>query len=221
MFRYDNEPTSFLTHFLGFLFSITALALLVVSSSAYGTALHVVGFTIFGVSLVLLYGSSSIYHLVPKESAWKGRLQIVDHSMIFILIAGTYTPIALITLSGPWGWSLFGVVWGITLLGIIGKAIEDLRRRVPHWIFVALYGITGWIAIAAIVPLVHAFSRPALALLFTGGGLYTIGIAFFALDHVVPRTKWLGMHEVWHLFVLAGSACHFALIYRYLLPTLS
>lgn len=221
MFKtWDNEPMSFLTHCLGFLFSIAGLVLLVVGAAEYGTAWHVVSFSVFGACLVMLYYASSVYHLVPKSSHWKPRLQAVDHISIFLLIAGTYTPIALIALRGGWGWSLFGVVWGVALLGIIGKSIETLRSRVPHSIFVFLYGLTGWIAIVAIVPLVEVFSGGALALLFCGGGLYTIGIIFFALDSVVPRTKWLGMHEVWHLFVLAGSVCHYVLIYKYLLPTL-
>lgn len=218
MFRHDHEPLSFLTHFLGLIFAIIALILLVVRASLYGTVSSVVGFSIFGASLVALYGASSLYHLIPKESVWKSRLQIVDHSMIFLLIAGTYTPIMLITLSGWIGWTLFGVVWGIALIGILAKAVEDLRERIPHWIFVVLYALSGWIALFAIVPLVKILSGPATALLFTGGGLYTIGIVFFALDRVVPRSKWLGMHEIWHLFVLGGSACHFALVYGYLIP---
>jgi hemolysin III len=137
--------------------------------------------------------------------------------MIFLLIAGTYTPIMLVALSGWIGWTLMGIVWSIALAGIIGKAIEDLRELIPHWIFVVLYALSGWIALFAIVPLIEVFSGPAIALLFTGGGLYTVGIVFFALDRVVPRNKWIGMHEVWHLFVLGGSACHFVLVYKYLL----
>ncbi len=218
---WNNEPMSFLTHFIGALFSIAGLVILIVSASLYGTAWHVVAFSIFGTALVLLYLASSIYHIVPKDSPWKARLQVVDHSMIFLLIAGTYTPIALIPLRGGWGWSLFGVVWGIAILGIIFKTIEDLRRRVPHWIFVVLYGLTGWIALIAIVPLAHSLSGPGLALLFAGGAAYTIGILFFALDTLVKRrSAWYGYHELWHLFVIAGSVCHFWLIYKYILPIL-
>jgi len=220
MFDHDHEPLSFLTHFLGLIFAIVALILLSIHSAIYGTAIDIVGFSVFGASLIALYGASSMYHILPKESLWKARLQIVDHSMIFFLIAGTYTPIALIPLRGPWGWSLFGVVWGIALVGIIIKSIAPLRRRVPHALVVVLYAVMGWIAIIAIVPLIHSLSGIALKLLFAGGLAYTVGIIFFALDSRVPRYKWFGMHEIWHLFVLAGSVCHFILIYRYLLPTL-
>jgi len=221
MFRHDHEPLSFITHFLGLIFSVVTLVLLVIRASLYGNATHIVGFSVFGASLVALYGASSLYHFIAKESVWKARLQIVDHSMIFLLIAGTYTPITLVSLSGWVGWTLFGLVWGIAIVGIVGKVFEDLRSRIPHFVYVILYALSGWIALFAVIPLVKIFSGPAIALLFTGGGLYTIGIVFFALDRVVPRTKWLGMHEVWHLFVLAGSACHFALIYGYLIPALN
>jgi hemolysin III len=220
MFRHDHEPLSFITHFIGTLFSIAGLVLLIVAAARYGTAYHVVSFSLFGTALVGLYGASSMYHIIPKGSIWKARLQVVDHSMIFFLIAGTYTPIALIPLRGPWGWSLFGVVWGIALVGVLIKTIRPLRYRVPHALVVVLYAVMGWIAVIAIVPLVQSLSGTSLVLLFAGGLAYTIGIIFFALDNHVPRSKWFGMHEIWHLFVLAGSICHFILIYHYLLPAL-
>ncbi len=218
MLTWNNEPTSFLTHFIGALFAIAALVLLIVRSVQIGSAWHIVSFSIFGSALTLLYLASSVYHIVPKESPWKPRLQIVDHSMIFLLIAGTYTPIALTALRGGWGWSLFGVVWGLAAIGITIKAIGPLRRRVPHSIIVTIYAIMGWIALIAIVPLVQKLSGGALALLFSGGAAYTLGIIFFALDTMVERkSKWYGHHEIWHLFVIAGSTCHFCLIYIYLL----
>lgn len=217
MFSADNEPTSFLTHFIGGLFAIAGLVLLIVEAAKSGTAWHVVTFSIFGSALVFLYLASSLYHIVPKQSRWKTPLQTLDHSMIFLLIAGTYTPITLIALRGGWGWSLFGVVWGIALLGIVVKWIGPLRRRVPHWVFVVAYALAGWIALIAIAPLTKALSGAPLALLFAGGTAYTVGIIFFAVDTLVQRTsKWWGFHELWHLFVLTGSVCHFWLIYRYL-----
>lgn len=221
MFRWNNEPTSFLTHFIGALFAVAALVLLVIKAAVSGTATHVVSFAIFGSALVLLYLASSVYHLVPKENIWKSRLQVLDHSMIFVLIAGTYTPITLITLQGAWGWSVFGVVWGLALLGILIKAIPPLRRSVPHSLVVVIYAIMGWIALVAIVPIAKSLSAGATALLFSGGAAYTLGIVFFALDTMTERiSKWYGHHEIWHLFVIAGSACHFALVYAYLLPEL-
>jgi hemolysin III len=222
MFRLDNEPMSFLTHLVGGLFAVAGLVLLIVEAVGRGTAWHVVSFSIFGSALVLLYLASSLYHVVPKDSPWKKRLQVLDHSMIFLLIAGTYTPISLVALRGAWGWSIFGAVWGLALFGIVCKAVEDLRHRVPHWIFVVTYAVMGWMAIVAIVPLAQILSGGALALLFTGGGLYTIGILFFALDTLTTRkSRWWGFHELWHLFVLGGSACHFCLIYLYLVPSVS
>jgi hemolysin III len=218
MFRTDNEPMSFITHFIGALFAITALVLLIVRASIHGSAWHVVGFSIFGTALVALYVASSMYHIVSKESPWKARLQILDHAMIFILIAGTYTPITLTTLRGGWGWSIFGVVWGLAICGMITKFVGPIRKRIPHWIIVVIYAVMGWIAIIAIVPLTNMLSGSALALLFAGGAAYTLGIVFFALDAKVERvSRWYGHHEIWHIFVIAGSACHFALIYSYLL----
>ena len=218
MFTWNNEPTSFLTHFIGALFAVAALVLLIIKSSHTGSSWHVVSFSVFGSALVLLYLASSVYHIVPKESIWKSRLQVVDHSMIFLLIAGTYTPIALTALRGGWGWSLFGVVWGLAIAGISIKVIGPLRRSVPHALIVAIYAVMGWIAIVAIVPLVNLLSGGALALLFSGGAAYTLGIIFFALDTMVERkSKWYGHHEIWHLFVIAGSVCHFCLIYMYLI----
>ncbi len=219
MLKWNNEPTSFITHCIGALFAVAGLVLLLVKAAQAGTALHVTSLAIFGTTLVLLYAASSLYHIVPKESLWKARLQILDHSMIFLLIAGTYTPVALVGIGGAWGWSVFGSVWGLALVGLIIKAVPFLRRSVPHALIVALYAVMGWLALVAIVPLVKSLSGGALALLFAGGGAYTLGIVFFALDTMAPRkSKWYGHHEIWHVFVIAGSVCHFCLAYVFLFP---
>jgi hemolysin III len=174
--------------------------------------------SIFGTTLVLLYATSSAYHIVPKHNPWKARLQILDHVMIFFLIAGTYTPITLITLRGAWGWSMFGTIWGLALLGVLFKSIPYIRKNIPHAVIVVIYAIMGWSALVAIVPLAKILSGGALALLFSGGAAYSLGIIFFALDTLVERKSvWYGHHEIWHLFVIAGSVCHFCLIYIYLL----
>lgn len=218
MSTWNNEPGSFVTHFIGALFAIAGLVLMIMRASMLGTASHVVGASIFGATLVLLYITSSVYHVISKDSPWKYRFQVLDHVMIFLLIAGTYTPITLITLNGPWGWSLFGTVWGLALLGVACKSVPYLRKHIPHSLVVIIYAIMGWSAVVAIVPLVSTLSGGALALLFSGGAAYTIGIIFFALDTVVERKSlWYGHHELWHLFVIAGSVCHFCLIYIYLL----
>jgi hemolysin III len=218
MFKADNEPASFLTHFIGALFAVAGLVLLIIDAVKHGNATAIVSYSIFGSALVALYLVSSLYHIIPKESRGKKWLQILDHSMIFLLIAGTYTPITLVGLGGAWGWSLFGIVWGIAVFGISAKWIGPLRRGMPHWIFVVSYAVMGWIALIAIVPMWRQFSGNELKLLFAGGAACTIGIAFFAIDTMVERkTKWWGWHEIWHLFVIAGSVFHFILIYKYLL----
>jgi hemolysin III len=135
--------------------------------------------------------------------------------MIYLLIAGTYTPICLVTLRGGWGWSLFGVVWGLAAIGVLIKLFW--MERVPRAMSFALYLLMGWVAIVAVVPIVQAFSPGALGWLAAGGLFYTVGTIFLGLDAVVPRGRWWGMHEVFHLFVVAGSLAHYWLMWEYVL----
>ncbi len=214
LFYLDNEPMSGITHFIGFLCAVAGLVLLTVFASLRGTAWHVVSFSIFGASMVLLYAASSVYHFVPVTSRVKSLFQRIDQSMVYILIAGTYTPIALVTLRGPWGWSLFGVIWGLALMGVV------LRIRtiaIPKFVSLGLYLVMGWLALIFIFPLTQQLSSVALFLLFLGGAFYTIGSIAFALGHITFHPKWFGMHEVFHIFVMCGSAAHFYLIFGYVL----
>lgn len=205
LFR-KNEPVSAITHFIAALLSIAALILMVVFASMYGKATHIVGFSIFGASLIFLYFTSAIYHFFPRETKIKRIFQRLDHSMIYVLIAGTYTPIALLMPNRVWGWTIFGLIWGLAVFGIL---IKSTGVKIKEWLSATLYILMGWLAAIAFKPLMQWLSLEAFLWLLAGGVLYTSGCIFFALERFYPRKKWFGMHEVFHLFVIAGSFCHF------------
>ncbi len=211
----DNEPMSSVTHLVGAGLAIAALVLLVVFAAINGTASHVVGASVFGASMVLLYLTSGLYHLVSKQHPAKPLLQRLDHAMIYVLIAGTYTPLTLVlahTHQG-WGWSLFGINWGIAALGI---ALKTKNIHVPTWILVILYLLMGWMIALPWTLLHELLGDSGMFWLILGGTSYTLGALAFALDTVVPRTRWFGMHEIFHLLVLAGSFAHFWTVLFYL-----
>jgi hemolysin III len=195
---YHGERFNSFTHLFGLLLAVAGSALLITQSSIHGDAWKIVGSSIFSASMVLLYGASALYHSVRGKA--KRVLVKLDHCAIYLLIAGTYTPFALVTLRGPWGWALFGVVWGLAVLGIV-KELCLGRDRIPS---VALYLAMGWLAVVAAVPLVRELSGAGLAWLIAGGLFYTAGILFYANDE-----RWRHAHGIWHLFVLAGTACHY------------
>lgn len=208
--RYEigEEIANAAVHGLGVLLSIGGLALLVVLASLRGNVWHVVSCSIFGATLILLYTTSTLYHTVPGRRA-KRALRILDHSAIFLLIAGTYTPFTLVSLRGPWGWTLFGVIWGVAVLGIIFK-VTMLRR----WTIasVVLYLAMGWTAVVAIEPLFRAVAPGGLVLILAGGLAYTVGVAFYAWERLPYN------HAVWHGFVLAGSVLHFLAVLFFVVP---
>jgi hemolysin III len=214
LYAYDNEPMAALTHFAGFLLAVAGLIVLVTFAALRGTVWHVVGFAIFGASMVLLYTASTLYHFIPITSKAKKIMQRVDHAMIYVLIAGTYTPICIITLRGAWGWSLFGVIWGLAVVGIVWKSLGIVKDK---WLSTLFYLLMGWLAVIALVPLSQTLPPAGLYWLFAGGILYTLGAVAFAFSHVKFHHKWFGMHEVWHLFVMAGNAAHFWMLFRYVL----
>ncbi|HKI99640.1 MAG TPA: hemolysin III family protein [bacterium] len=184
---------------VGLLLALGALPVLVVAASRYGTVWHVVSFSIYGASLVLLYGVATLYH-ATRQVRRKRLLQVLDHASIYVLIAGTYTPFTFITLKGGWGWSLFGVVWGLSAVGIGLKAVfGDRFELISTLVYIAM----GWLCLVAVVPLVHNLAWGGLALLFFGGVSYTAGTAFYLWERMPFN------HAVWHLFVLTGSVCHF------------
>ena len=212
--KQKNEPLSALTHALGALLSVAGLIIMLVYAAKHGEATHVIGFSVFGASLILLYGTSAVYHFLQRETRIKKLFQRLDHAMIFILIAGTYTPISLVMPYKAWGWSIFGVIWGLAIIGITLK-LSGIKIR--EWVTVSIYILMGWLALIAIKPLMDWLSADALFWLFAGGILYTFGCLFFALDNILPRKPWFSMHDVFHLFVIGGSFCHFWLMFQYVL----
>jgi hemolysin III len=202
---YRGERLNSITHLLGSVLAFVGLIVLVVRAALAGDPWKIVSFSIFGMTLVVLYTSSAIYHSIRGAS--KKLFQKIDHSAIYLLIAGSYTPFTLVTLRGAWGWSLFGVVWGLAVIGILQDVLFALRKRV---LSVVIYLIMGWIAIIAVRPLARALPGAGMSLLVAGGLFYTIGIVFYALDK-----KFVYSHGIWHLFVLAGSVCHYFTILLY------
>lgn len=198
-----EEVASLWTHAIGALLGVVATVLMVVAAEG---ALATVSAVIFGLSLVLLYSSSSLYHFFTAPS-WKALFQRYDHICIYLLIAGSYTPITLVGLGGAWGWTLFGIVWAMAAAGIGVKAFGSGKK--DHWISTALYLAMGWLVVIAIVPIIRSLSPTGLAWLVAGGVSYSGGVAFFVW-HRLPFN-----HAIWHLFVLAGSACHVVAVIRY------
>lgn len=196
------------THAIGAALGVAALVILVVMATQQGSAIKVVGSAIFGVSLIIMYSASALYHAV-RQPFWKRLYKIVDHSSIYLLIAGTYTPVLLVVLEGAWGWSLFGVIWGFAAIGLVFKLFATGKFEI---ISTVAYVCMGWLAIIAIKPLYDALPLPGLIWLFAGGLSYTLGVVFYAWDQLRFG------HAIWHLFVLGGSICHFFLILLYVIP---
>ena len=208
-----KDLVSGLTHLVGALLSVAALVVLVYVAAYKGTPWHVVSFAIFGASLILLYTASTIYHLLPLKERATRALKRVDHMMIYVLIAGTYTPISLVALRGAWGWSLLGSIWGIAVLGIIMKIVW---LNAPRWLSTLFYLGMGWLLVIAFPPLLRSVPSGGINWLVAGGAMYTVGAVIYGIKK--PNiVKGFGFHEIFHLFVMAGSFGHFWLMYRYLL----
>jgi len=203
-----NEIANSITHGIGALLAVAGLVLLVVFAAIKGNAWHVVSFSIYGATLVLLYVASTLYHSF-QEPRLKYIFRIIDHSAIYLLIAGTYTPFTLVTLQGSSGWVLFGVIWGLAITGILYKAFFINRHVVISTLF---YLLMGWLIIFSIKDLISSLPVNGLVLLGAGGLSYTLGMIFYA-----GRDRLL-MHAIWHLFVLGGSICHFFAVFLYVLP---
>lgn len=201
-----EEVAGAITHAVGLVLSIVGLVIMLKISA--GDPWRLTGGAVFGSTLVLLYLSSTLYHSFSGPRM-KPILQIIDHSAIYLLIAGTYTPISLVTLHGPWGWSLLGIVWAMAIGGVVIKSVMSKNRE--HWISTALYLVMGWLVVVAAAPLIRAMPNGGLALLVAGGLCYTGGVAFFAWEKLKYN------HAIWHLFVLAGSTCHALAVILYVL----
>lgn len=209
--RHLKDPGSALTHLAGAVLSLLGLILLVYKAVAHGDAWSVVSFAVFGVSLIALYTASTIYHSLTVSPKATLALRKVDHMMIFLLIAGTYTPFCLLPLRGAWGWSIFGAIWGCAALGM---GVKLFWMGAPRWLSTAFYVLMGWLIVVAIYPLSQVVLPGSLAWLVAGGLLYTVGAVLYATKWPNPWPGKFGFHEIWHLFVMAGSAAHFLAVLR-------
>ena len=208
VYSFGEHLADAITHGFGAVLAIVGLVVLVVRAALYGNTWHVVACSVFGATLVLMYTASALYHSIPLPRA-RRILRIVDHSLIYFLIAGTYTPFTLVTLQGPWGWSLFGFTWGLALIGVAFKIFFTGRFEK---LSLAVYLLMGWCAIIAIKPLVDSLEPAGLALLASGGLTYSGGVAFYVWRHLRYH------HAIWHLFVLGGSVLHWFTVYYYVVP---
>ena len=209
-----REPVSGLTHLIGAVLSAIGLVLMIYYAVSKGTVWHIVSFSIFGGSLILLYTASTLYHLLNISEKGVRVLRKIDHMMIYILIAGTYTPICLIPLRGGWGYSLLITIWGIAITGIIMKL---LWFDAPRWLYTLFYLFMGWLVVIALWPMAKTIPLAGVLWMIAGGLLYTIGAVIYGTKWPRLKSKVFGFNEIFHLFVLYGSFCHFWLMFRYLL----
>ena len=207
-----KDPMSALTHFIGFLAVIPVFVFLL---DQVETKMQFIGFTVFGISLMLLYGASTIYHTLKLSAEKTALLRRIDHMMIFVLIAGTYTPVCLVTLAGKWGTILLTAIWGIAIAGVFMKIFW---MGAPRWLSTTIYVVMGWLSITAFVPLMKAVGWGGFGMLLGGGIAYTVGALIYALKKPnLAILKSFGFHEIFHVFVMIGSAFHVAFMFLYVL----
>ena len=209
-----REPVSGLTHLAGAVLSAVGLILMIYYAAIQGTVWHIVSFSIFGGSMILLYTASTLYHLLNISEKGVRVLRKIDHMMIYVLTAGTYTPICLIPLRGGWGYTLLITIWGIAITGIIMKL---LWFDAPRWLYTLFYLIMGWLVVIAFWPMIKTVPAAGIAWLVAGGILYSIGAVIYGTKWPPLKSKLFGFHEIFHLFVLYGSFCHFWMMFRYVL----
>lgn len=208
LYTIGEEIAHAITHGLGAFLSVAGLTVLVAQATLYGNIWHITSCAIFGATMVLMYTASSLYHSIPIPSA-KKVLRAVDHSMIYFLIAGTYTPFTLVTLHGPWGWSLFGITWGLALIGVVFKIFYTGRfEKLSLGIYLGM----GWVAVVAVKPLMAALPVGGLILMLAGGLVYSGGVAFYVWERLRYH------HAIWHVFVLGGNVLHFFAVLFYVIP---
>jgi len=212
-FTPGEELANTLSHGAGMIFGIVALIFLIITSASRGSVIHVVSFTLFGSTMVLLFISSVLNHSFRPGTRAKDFFHNFDQIAIFAYIAGTYTPLALTVIRGPWGWTMFGIEWGLALAGIFLKIfIPNKFEKGVNLFYIVSYVVMGWLLLFFLIPLVHNMSPVGMIFIFIGGACYTVGILFFKLK------KLLYSHLIWHLFVLAGSVMHWIAIMFYILP---
>ena len=204
----SEEIANSITHGIGILLAIVAFETLTAFASIYGNIWHIISVSVYGVTLILLYTASTLYHSIQNPST-KNIFQALDHSSIYILIAGTYTPFMLVNLRGPWGWSLFAMIWCLAFFGAVVQFGKTMRWR---GVSLISYVVMGWAIIVAIKPLIASVALGGIILLLIGGLSYTSGILFYRWDKLKFH------HAVWHIFVLAGSILHFFAVLFYVIP---
>lgn len=210
-----REPVNGLTHAAGGVLALVGLGVLLATAVSTGRLDQLVAFCVFGLSLIALYAASALYHLLPLSPSGVARLRRLDHMTIFVFIAGTYTPFCLLALDGGWRWGLLSLIWGLALCGVLLKL---LWMDAPRWLSVALYLGMGWVAVIAAPALFRAMPLGGGAWVLAGGLVYSAGALVYGLKRPNPVPGVFGFHEVWHLFVIAGSACHFWAVLRYIAP---
>ena len=212
-----KDPGSAITHFIALILALLGIAPLLLKAAREPDMLHVISMAVFILSMVLLYAASTIYHTLDNNEKVNRRLRKLDHMMIFILIAGSYTPVCLIALHGRTGTLLCAAVWAAAIFGILVKAFWI---NCPKWFSSLIYIAMGWLCVFAFNPIFHSLSRPAFGWLLAGGIIYTVGGIIYALKLPIfnNRHKNFGSHEIFHLFVMAGSFCHFIVMYFFVAP---
>ena len=202
---YHGERFNAWTHLVGAVLACIGAVWLIVVAGLQGAPWQIVSFSIYGFTLLLLYSISTLYHSTRGRA--KRIMRKLDHLSIYLLIAGSYTPFCLVSLRGPWGWSLFGVVWGLALVGMLQEIKPRSEARI---LSIVIYALMGWIVLVAVKPLLHSLGGAGFAWLAAGGVFYTVGIIFFAFD-----SRFRHWHGIWHLFVIAGSLMHFVAVFFY------
>jgi hemolysin III len=212
---YIREPINGLTHLAGAILSFAALLAMVIKASLTGgSTIAITAVMIFGISMILLYSASATYHMVVAKDHVIAFLRRLDHSMIFVLIAGSYTPFCLISLNGVTGWVMFAIV---TFVAVCGVAFKMIWFNCPRWLSTALYIVMGWMVVSVVSPLSASLSGMGVFLLIVGGVLYTIGGVIYAVKPKFLKSKYMGFHEIFHIFILLGTLCHFLSVFLYVL----
>lgn len=211
-----KDPGSAITHFIGMLMAIFAAIPLIIKAAHEPSSIYIISITIYAVSLILLYMASTTYHTFDRSERVNTILKKMDHMMIFVLIAGSYTPICLLVLGGKLGTILLSIVWGIAIIGILIKAFWVFC---PKWVSSVLYIGMGWTCVLAFTQILNSLTPAAFGWLLAGGIIYTIGGVIYALKLPIfnNKHKYFGSHEIFHLFVMGGSICHFILMYAFIL----
>ena len=209
-----RDPLSGLTHCIGALLAVTGLVLLVCKAASPAKPWHIVSFSIFGSGMVLLYTASTLYHWLPLTDRGIACFRKIDHMMIFVLIAATYTPVCLVPLRGGWGWSIFGSVWG---LAVTGMFLKLFWIGAPRWLSTSIYLAMGWMAVVGVWPLIQKLQAGALLWLLVGGVFYTVGAVIYGVKKPNPWPPHIGFHEIFHVFVVLGTLSHFWVMYRYII----